>query len=106
MPAGSRRSNIGLPNISQNVLRGCGSSVYSMPIAQPLSSAYLSCALICLSVRSGRNENVPWVIRMMVLRSLKSAAMDGRFLILAIKDDRYQLEAVGVGTKSDVSVEV
>src|SRR6476620_7330154 len=63
MPAGSFRSNIGLPNISQYVLRGCGSSVYSIPIAQPFLSAYLTCAEICLSVSGGRKENCPCVIR-------------------------------------------
>src|SRR5215813_13813457 len=67
MPAGSLRSNIGLPYISQYVLRGCGSSVYSTLTAQPFLSAYLICAVICASVRSGRNENWPCVMRFPVL---------------------------------------
>src|SRR5689334_8393311 len=67
IPAGSLRSNIGLPYISQYVLRGCGSSVYSTLTAQPFLSAYLICAVICASVRSGRNENCPCVMRLPVL---------------------------------------
>jgi hypothetical protein len=39
IPAASCRSNMGMPNISQYVLRGCGSSVYSMPSAQSLFKA-------------------------------------------------------------------
>jgi hypothetical protein len=53
--------------MSQYVLRGCASSVYSMEHAQPWSIAYWICALISVSVRSGRNEKVPWVMRMTVL---------------------------------------
>src|SRR5207247_10555513 len=57
-------SNIGMPNISQQVLRGCVSSVYSMPMAQPLPRQYSACLRICSSLRSGRKENVPCVSRM------------------------------------------
>src|SRR5919206_736034 len=64
MPAASFRSNIGLPNISQYVLRGCGSSVYSTLTAQSFFSAYSICFVICASVRSGRNENWPCVTRL------------------------------------------
>ena len=81
-PAASLRSNIGLPNISQYVLRGCGSSVYSTETAHPWLRQYSICAVICASVRSGRNEKVPCVSRIAVLRHA----------------------AVGVGMKSGVSV--
>ena len=81
-PAASRRSNIGIPNISQYVLRGCGSSVYSSEIAQPCPRQYSICARIWSSVRSGRNENVPCVI---LIALLLQAGVD-------------------VGTKSGVSV--
>src|ERR1700737_3741923 len=63
-PAASRRSNIGSPHISQKLLRGCGSSVNSMFTAQPLLRQYCTCREICSSVRSGRNEKQPWVMRM------------------------------------------
>src|ERR1700709_61578 len=57
----SGRSKCGGRHISQSELRGCGSSVYSTEIDQPLRIAYRTCSWICSSVSSGRNENVPCV---------------------------------------------
>src|ERR1039457_5224803 len=66
MPAeASDISNIGRTHISHRVFRGCGSSVNSTAIDQPWSTAYWICAAISSSVRSGKYENVPWVIRML-----------------------------------------
>src|SRR5438105_14828247 len=66
-PAASLRSNIGSPHISQNVLRGWGSSVNSTDTAHLLLRQYSICARICTALRSGRNEKVPWVTRILVL---------------------------------------
>src|SRR3954468_4139447 len=71
----SLRSNIGGDHMSHSPLRGCGSSVYSTMIDQPLESAYLICASICSSVRSGRNENCPCVSLMSCL-SLRRGRRD------------------------------
>src|SRR5262249_15783505 len=72
-PAASRMSNIGGPNISQYVLRGCGSSVYSTDTAQPFPRHYSTCLAICSSLRSGRKEKVPCVTRMERLLRLRPA---------------------------------
>src|SRR5271166_4316989 len=44
------------------MLRGCGSSVYSIESGQSLSRQYCTCAVMSSSVKSGRYEKVPWVI--------------------------------------------
>src|SRR5690348_2054202 len=57
-------SKTGRPHISQYACRGwisCAAQ-YSIEIAHWCESAYFSCASICSSVRSGRNEKVPCVI--------------------------------------------
>ena len=78
-------SNMGLPNISQYVLRGCGSSVYSMETAQSFCRQYSIWLRICASVRSGRKEKAPCVSLMLFAPVIVQAG-------------------VGVGTKSRVSV--
>src|SRR5689334_5281292 len=110
IPAGSLRSNIGLPYISQYVLRGCGSSVYSTLTAQPLLSAYLICAVICASVSSGRKENWPCVTRLPGL-VIMVAFLDVDSLRLRDDEEEVPLAptahalAVTLGTKSAVSVD-
>src|SRR5271166_2178087 len=71
-PAASRRSNIGNAHISQSELRGCGSSVNSSETAHPCRRQYSICARIWVSVRSGRNEKVPCVMR------IESSSRSGR----------------------------
>src|SRR5690606_9172033 len=91
MPAASRRSNMGMPNISQYVLRGCGSSVYSIDTAQPCLRQYSICAVICSSVRSGRKEKVPCVSRI----AISSSSFRGRW---------HEVGCVGAGVvKCDVA---
>ena len=58
-----------------------------------LLSAYSICAVICASVRSGRNENCPCVIRLPVL------------VIMCDLLNRRHALAVAVGMKSAVSVD-
>src|SRR3954447_2917441 len=45
------------------MLRGCGSSVNSTDSGQSFVRQYWICLVISSSVKSGRKEKVPWVMR-------------------------------------------
>src|SRR3954451_9600024 len=70
------------------MLRGCGSSVNSTDTDQPLSRQYWIWALISSSVRSGRVENVPCLIRMCAPSSARRRRGDvGRVGRLVVEAD-------------------
>src|SRR3984893_16463552 len=96
-------SNIGMPHISQQTLRGCGSAVNSTDAAQPWSIPYWIWTLISSSVKSGRYENVPCVIRKPV-RTISLLPLTFSQLVAAFVprlDHRLDRHAVGGGTRGD-----
>src|SRR6266550_1431429 len=73
------------------------SSVYSIETAQPCWSAYRSCASICWSVKSGRNEKVPCVTLMVSFLSSRSQAEAWHLSDSSIADRRHELHVGHVG---------
>src|SRR3954451_3719508 len=70
------------------MLRGCGSSVNSTDTAHPWSMQYWICALISSSVRSGRVEKVPCLIRICAPSSARRRRRDvGRVGGLVVEAD-------------------